>query len=157
MWYSIFHYSYLQVWIYLFETCMNPGLSFSLTENSGYPLEPWLLTPVLGDPDASTSKGQYKGKHRSMRSFVERRIGVLKSKFRCLQRFRTMLYSPEQCKSFMRALLSTTLPWTRATGHWKSLAGECHQLSSQGTDRRWNRETCSSEEGSSAVLLWTFF
>ncbi|KAH6936464.1 hypothetical protein HPB50_017639 [Hyalomma asiaticum] len=93
------------------------------------------------------------GKHRSMRSFVERDIGVLKNKFRCLQRVRTMLYSPEQCRSFMRALLSTALPRTRATGHWKSFAGECHQLSSQGTNRRWNRETCSSEEGSSAVLL----
>lgn len=59
MWYSIFYYSYLPVWVYLFETCMNPGLSFSLTENSGYSLEPWLLTPVLGDPDAITSKGQW--------------------------------------------------------------------------------------------------
>ncbi|KAH6920836.1 hypothetical protein HPB50_028175 [Hyalomma asiaticum] len=74
-----------------------------LLGDSAYPLEPWLLTPVLGDPDDSTREGQYNREHRSMRNVVERCIGVLKSKFRCLQHFRTMLYSPERAARIIYA------------------------------------------------------
>ncbi|KAK8767469.1 hypothetical protein V5799_005750 [Amblyomma americanum] len=64
--------------------------------DSGYPLEPWLLTPVSGHPGANTAEGPYKAAHASMRCVVERCIGVLKSRFRFLQRYRKLQYEPEQ-------------------------------------------------------------
>ncbi|XP_049273636.1 putative nuclease HARBI1 [Rhipicephalus sanguineus] len=62
-----------------------------LLGDSAYPLEPWLLIPVPDNTAGHTSEGQYNREHASMRNVVERCIGVLKSKFRCLQHFRTML------------------------------------------------------------------
>ncbi|XP_072140409.1 putative nuclease HARBI1 isoform X2 [Dermacentor andersoni] len=67
-----------------------------LLGDSGYPLEPWLLVPVPGSHAGTSSEGHYNQEHASMRNVVERCIGVLKSKFRCLQHFRTLLYSPDR-------------------------------------------------------------
>ncbi|XP_050022702.1 putative nuclease HARBI1 [Dermacentor andersoni] len=47
--------------------------------DSGYPLEPWLLTPVPGHPGIDTPEGRYNQAHASMRNVVERGIGVLKA------------------------------------------------------------------------------
>nr|XP_037280721.1 putative nuclease HARBI1 [Rhipicephalus microplus] len=67
-----------------------------LLGDAGYPLEPWLLVPVPGSHPGNTSEGRFNKEHASMRNIVERCIGVLKSKFRCLQHFRTMLYNPDR-------------------------------------------------------------
>ncbi|KAH7937405.1 hypothetical protein HPB49_011750 [Dermacentor silvarum] len=64
--------------------------------DSGYPLEPWLLTPVTGHPPTQTAEGKYNTAHSAMRSVVERCIGLLMNRFRCLQRYRTLLYEPER-------------------------------------------------------------
>ncbi|XP_072141013.1 putative nuclease HARBI1 [Dermacentor andersoni] len=42
-----------------------------LLGDSGYPLEPWLLTPVPGHPPVHTAEGQYNTAHAAMRSVVE--------------------------------------------------------------------------------------
>ncbi|KAH7977818.1 hypothetical protein HPB49_003693 [Dermacentor silvarum] len=60
----------------------NPGVY--LIGDSGHPLDPRLLTPL---PDA---EGKYNTTHAAMRSVVERCIGLLMSRFRCLQRYRTL-------------------------------------------------------------------
>ncbi|XP_072145107.1 putative nuclease HARBI1 [Dermacentor andersoni] len=39
-----------------------------LLGDSGYPLEPWLLTPVPGHPPVHTAEGQYNTAHAAMRS-----------------------------------------------------------------------------------------
>ncbi|XP_065280214.1 putative nuclease HARBI1 [Dermacentor albipictus] len=80
---------------------VNPGEY--LLGHSGYPLEPWLLTPVPDHPPAQTAEGQYKTAHGAMRSVVERRTGLLKSRFRCLQRYRTLLYEPERAANIVAA------------------------------------------------------
>ncbi|XP_070389110.1 putative nuclease HARBI1 [Dermacentor albipictus] len=80
---------------------VNPGEY--LLGDSGYPLEPWLLTPVPGHPPAQTAEGQYNTAHGAMRSVVERCIGLLKSRFRCLQRYRTLLYEPERAANIVAA------------------------------------------------------
>lgn len=74
------------------RSCIEPG-EFLLGD-SAYPLQPWLMTPVAGHPGPETPKGKYNATHGTMRSAVERCIGVLKSCFRCLQRHRTLGYQP---------------------------------------------------------------
>ncbi|XP_070382636.1 putative nuclease HARBI1 [Dermacentor albipictus] len=74
-----------------------------LLGDSGYPLEPWLMTPVPGHPSLQTPEGAYNHAHSSMRTAVERCIGVLKSRFRCLQRYRTLHYSPKRSATIIAA------------------------------------------------------
>ncbi|KAK8778570.1 hypothetical protein V5799_020088 [Amblyomma americanum] len=88
-----------------------------LLGDSGYPLEPWLLTPVPGHPSLASSEGLFNSAHSSMRSVVERAIGVLKSRFRCLQRYRTLQYEPERaafiigaCAALHNLCLNDPLP-----------------------------------------------
>ncbi|KAM7303354.1 cytochrome P450 4c3 [Ixodes scapularis] len=54
-----------------------------LLGDSGYPLEPWLLTPVAGNP--AGAEATFNRKHRSNRSILERCIGMLKNRLKCLQ------------------------------------------------------------------------
>ncbi|KAH7948727.1 hypothetical protein HPB49_001366 [Dermacentor silvarum] len=77
-----------------------------LLGDSGYSLEPWLLVPVPGSHAGTTSQGRYNREHASMRNVVERCIGVLKSKFRCLQHFRTLLYSPDRAARIIYACVA---------------------------------------------------
>ena len=70
----------------------------SMTGDSGYALRPWLMTPILHpatEPDERYSRAQ-----RKTRSVVERCIGVVKSRFRCIDRSGGVLqYTPERaCK-----------------------------------------------------------
>ncbi|KAM7307500.1 putative nuclease HARBI1, partial [Ixodes scapularis] len=62
--------------------------------DSGYPLGPWLMTPVPGRRAVSTPAGRYNAAHASMRSVVERCIGLLKSRFRCVQKHRVLYHHP---------------------------------------------------------------
>ncbi|XP_070378174.1 putative nuclease HARBI1 [Dermacentor albipictus] len=77
-----------------------------LLGDSGYPLEPWLLVPVPGSHAGTTSEGHYNREHAFMRNVVKRCIGVLKSKFRCLQHFRTLLYSPDRAARIIYACVA---------------------------------------------------
>lgn len=63
--------------------------------DSGYPLEPWLLTPLT---NATTQSEQaYNTAHMKTRAVIERCFGLLKSRFRCLDRSAgTLLYTPEK-------------------------------------------------------------
>nr|XP_054921457.1 putative nuclease HARBI1 [Dermacentor andersoni] len=74
-----------------------------LLGDSGYPLEPWLLTPVTGHPPIHTAEGRYSTAHAAMRSVVEWCIGLLKSRFRCLQRYRTLQYEPDRAANIVAA------------------------------------------------------
>lgn len=67
-----------------------------LLGDSGYPLEPWLLTPVPGHPPPGTPESCYNKHHAAMHNVVERCIGVLKSRLRCLQCNQTLLYNPDR-------------------------------------------------------------
>ncbi|KAH7958312.1 hypothetical protein HPB49_000706 [Dermacentor silvarum] len=72
------------------------ALNCIFASDSGYPLEPWLLTPVPGHPLTQTAEGNCNTAHAAMRSVVERCIELLKSCLRCRQRYRTLFYQPER-------------------------------------------------------------
>lgn len=61
--------------------------------DDGYPLEPWLMTPIKNKP-AGTPEHRYTDAQCSARNVVERCFGVLKSTFRCLSAQRQLMYEP---------------------------------------------------------------
>ncbi|CAN8019531.1 unnamed protein product, partial [Ixodes persulcatus] len=71
------------------------GPGEALLGDSAYPLEPWMLTPVTNARACRQSRAirRYNSRHASMRSVVERCIGLLKQRFRCLHKYRTLFYS----------------------------------------------------------------
>ncbi|XP_067625734.1 putative nuclease HARBI1 [Eurosta solidaginis] len=64
-----------------------------LLGDSGYGIEPFLLTPYR-DPSYNSKEYKFNLAHSSGRNIVERTIGVLKSRFRCL--LGTLHYRPEK-------------------------------------------------------------
>lgn len=63
-----------------------------LIGDSGYPLSPWLMTPIPDAPE-HTPEARYTKKHCRARNVIERCFGVLKQKFRCLLKHRVLHYS----------------------------------------------------------------
>ncbi|XP_050707633.1 putative nuclease HARBI1 [Eriocheir sinensis] len=66
-----------------------------LIGDSGYPLEPFLMTPVVHP--TTPGEERYNQSHRRTRCIVERTFGILKSRFRCLHESGGSLqYDPEK-------------------------------------------------------------
>lgn len=61
---------------------------------AGYPLEPWLMTPLPHYPQWSR-QFHYNKKLCKARSIVERFFGVIKGTWRCLSYQRILMYAPE--------------------------------------------------------------
>lgn len=78
---------------YLQEVYNNGERNFWLIGDSGYPLQPYLLTPVTNAaPD--TPEAMYNAAHAAARNTIERCFGLLKMRFRCILRERVARYSP---------------------------------------------------------------
>ncbi|XP_050309680.1 putative nuclease HARBI1 [Anthonomus grandis grandis] len=73
-----------------------------LIGDSGYPLQPWLMTP-FHNPAINTPEGRFNDIHARARNCIERCNGVLKSRFRCLLRERVLRYSPEKVGKIVNA------------------------------------------------------
>lgn len=58
----------------------------------GYPTRPWLLTPLPNT--RNPGEENFNQRFTSIRSAIERCNGVLKNRFRCLLRYRTLHYHP---------------------------------------------------------------
>ncbi|XP_055915457.1 putative nuclease HARBI1 [Eupeodes corollae] len=63
--------------------------------DAGYPLEPWIMTPYRC-AEAGSAKSTYNSRHSKTRNVVERTIGVLKNRFRCILGARQLHYSPQK-------------------------------------------------------------
>ena len=69
----------------------DPNWQYFMLADNGYPLQPWLLKPY--DKPNTLAEQLYNVRHRKLRSLVERAIGLLKARFRCLLD-RKLQYSP---------------------------------------------------------------
>lgn len=63
-----------------------------LLGDSGYPLQPWLLTPIK--TPTTDAERKYNKFHKKCRCLVEQCIGCLKGRFRCLLGERKLRYNP---------------------------------------------------------------
>lgn len=63
-----------------------------LLGDTGYPLQPWLLKPY--DQPKTPAEKEFNVRLRSLRSLVERAIGLLKARFRCLLGEKKLRYDP---------------------------------------------------------------
>ncbi|KAJ8909389.1 hypothetical protein NQ315_008875, partial [Exocentrus adspersus] len=70
--------------------------------DSGYPLRPWLQTPIR-DPPPGTPEYAYNTSFKRARSTVERCNGLLKMRFRCLLKHRVLHYAPSMCSKIINS------------------------------------------------------
>lgn len=66
--------------------------------DSGYGQQPYLFVPIANT--TSEPERKYNIAHQKARHRVERAIGVLKCRFRCLLRQRSLVYSPSSAGIF---------------------------------------------------------
>ncbi|XP_045453381.1 putative nuclease HARBI1 [Melitaea cinxia] len=70
--------------------------------DSGYPLEPWLMTPIL-HAELNTPEKKYTDWHCQARNTVERANGYLKGSLRCLGVDRVLHYAPTKAAEIIYA------------------------------------------------------
>ncbi|XP_049301880.1 putative nuclease HARBI1 isoform X1 [Bactrocera dorsalis] len=70
-----------------------------LTGDSGYPLEPWCLTPFR-NPEVGSCQARFNEIHAKARCIVERTIGILKGRWKILTNDKRSRYSPEKMAKF---------------------------------------------------------
>lgn len=70
--------------------------------DSGYAQRPYLMTPFI-NPGAETPENHYNNYHCHARNSVERTIGILKGRFRCLLVHRVLHYDPIMVGKIIKA------------------------------------------------------
>ncbi len=94
---------YFSLGMPLLRLCSVSRKYLCFTGDSGYPLRPWLMTPILHP--ASEAHERYTRAQRKTRGVVERCIGVLKSRFRCIDHSGgVLLYTPERACRIIAAV-----------------------------------------------------
>lgn len=73
----------------------NGRTDFRILGDGGYPLSPYLITPYR-DAEDNSLQARFNKKHAQGRNIIERVIGVLKSRFRCLLQARELHYTPKK-------------------------------------------------------------
>ncbi|RVE41118.1 hypothetical protein evm_014234 [Chilo suppressalis] len=86
---------------YLIE-CRRNGETLWVLGDSGYPQRTHTMTPIVNST-AGSKESVYTKMHVSARNCVERCIGVLKARFRCLLAARTLHYDPQMAARIVNA------------------------------------------------------
>ncbi|XP_047507202.1 putative nuclease HARBI1 [Pieris napi] len=73
-----------------------------LLGDSAYPLRKYMMTPILNTV-TGTPESHYTDVHARTRNLIERTIGLLKARFRCLLVHRVLHYTPEKAASIVNA------------------------------------------------------
>ncbi|KAG8177441.1 hypothetical protein JTE90_008625 [Oedothorax gibbosus] len=73
-----------------------------IKRDSGYPLEPWLLNPILNPAPGSPSE-RFNTAFIRTRNTIERCNGLLKSRVRCLLKARQLAYDPTRAGKIINA------------------------------------------------------
>lgn len=71
-----------------------------LLGDSGYPQEPWLMTPIV-NANPGSPESRYTDAHIQTRNAIERCIGLYKSRFLCLSKI--LRYAPEKVGNIANA------------------------------------------------------
>lgn len=74
---------------------VDDNFNYFLLADTGYPLQPWLLKPY-DRPCTSEAQEIFNKLHKQLRSLIERAIGLLKARFRCLLREKKLRYGHEE-------------------------------------------------------------
>ncbi|XP_055371910.1 putative nuclease HARBI1 [Condylostylus longicornis] len=73
--------------------------------DSEYPLAPYMLTPFRNTEEASL-EARFNKKHAQGRNIIERTIGLLKSRFRCLLGARELHYTPQKATQIVNVCVA---------------------------------------------------
>nr|XP_023027977.1 putative nuclease HARBI1 [Leptinotarsa decemlineata] len=73
-----------------------------LIEDSGYPLQPFLMTSFQ-NPLENSPESRFNHAHIRARNCIERCFGILKMRFHCLLKERTLRYNPDFVASLLKA------------------------------------------------------
>ncbi|XP_071570014.1 putative nuclease HARBI1 [Temnothorax nylanderi] len=105
-----------EVSVHLEEQHRNGRTGTWLLGDSGYPLLPYLMIPKLNQIPGSPSAA-YINAHVKARCSVERCIGVLKGRWRCLRKVRALHYKPEFAALIVNAgcVLHNVAKWYNIT------------------------------------------
>lgn len=87
--------------LHLMQKFRNGDRSSWLLGDSGYPLEPWLMTPLIGD--MNEQERRFNILFKRIRNIIERVIGILKSRFRCCFGHRALHYDPLKAAKIVNA------------------------------------------------------
>ncbi|KAH9644707.1 hypothetical protein HF086_016415 [Spodoptera exigua] len=82
--------------------CRKQYHSLNVQLVTGYPLRRYMMTPVT-DVTPDTPEAHYTSVHVGTRNIVERTIGLLKARFRCLLVHRVLHYAPPVAASIVNA------------------------------------------------------
>lgn len=80
-------------------------MTFIFTGDAGFPQEHVLLTPYR-NAQVGSREQHFNHKHSQARSIIERVIGILKSRFRCLLGARELHYSPTKATSIINVCVA---------------------------------------------------
>ncbi|CAG5019536.1 unnamed protein product [Parnassius apollo] len=83
---------------------LSSGENVYLLGDSGYAQREYMMTPIL-NADVDSPEGYYNKLHCSARNTVERAIGVLKNRWRCLLGHRVLHYHPNTAGKIMIVLM----------------------------------------------------
>lgn len=101
---------------------------FWLSGDSGYPLEPFLMTPY-NNPEKRSPEARYNYHHASAQNTVEKCISLLKMRFRSILKERTAKYTPRFvsdivtcCAVLDNMCINNNVPLVRKVGDAEILA-----------------------------------